>query len=266
MKVYISSDIEGVAGITLPEEANPNHASVRYFQEQMSLEVAAACEGAVKAGAKEIVVKDAHWLGNNIDPRRLPECTRIVRGWTGHPYKMMDGLDDSFDAVGFVGYHARAGSGGNPLAHTLAGGIVNALRINGEPMSEFRLNTYTAEMLGIPVVFLSGDEALCQEVSAYNSQITTVPTMRGIGTGTISIHPHVAIKQIKSGFHEACKGNLQSRRVANPERFHIEIEYVKARVAYKNGFFPGAEMVNDNTVSLSSSNYWDILTFIRFCI
>src|SRR6187399_857694 len=117
MKVFISADIEGVAGITSPDEANPDHRDVAYFQDQMTREVKAACDGAIAAGAKEIWVKDAHWTGRNIDTRKLPECVRMIRGWSGHPFSMMAELDKTFDAAVMIGYHARAGSAGNPLAH-----------------------------------------------------------------------------------------------------------------------------------------------------
>ena len=160
MKVFISADIEGVAGITTADEANPHKAEIKYYQNQMTQEVVAACNGALQAGAKSLYVKDAHWLGTNIDPRALPKCARLVRGWTGHPYRMMAGLDDSSDGAVMVGYHARAGSGGNPLAHTLVGSLVAELRINQQPVSEFRINTMAATLEKVPVVFVSGDEAL----------------------------------------------------------------------------------------------------------
>src|SRR5262249_12762624 len=135
MKIFLSADIEGVAGITAPEECDLALPDNKYFQEQMTLEVKAACEGAIEAGATSIWVKDAHWTGRNIVPRALPECVRMVRGWTGHPFSMMAELDTTFSAACFIGYHARAGSGGNPLAHTMSGRVVDMMRINDAPAS-----------------------------------------------------------------------------------------------------------------------------------
>src|SRR5262245_14222841 len=119
MKIFISADIEGIAGITSWQEADPNSAQYRPYQERMTEEVKAACLGALDAGAKEIWVRDAHWYARNLLHERLPREVRLVRGWSRHPYMMVQEIDPSFDAVAFVGYHSRGGSGANPLAHTL---------------------------------------------------------------------------------------------------------------------------------------------------
>jgi len=267
MKVFISADIEGVAGITAPEEADPAHADIKYFKDQMTREVKAACDGALAAGAKAIVVKDAHWTGRNIDPRALPECVEIVRGWSGHPYSMMAELDKSFSAVVYVGYHARAGSAGNPLAHTMSGRLVAGMRLNGVPASEFLLNTMTATMLGVPVAFLSGDEALCSEVRGYNDAIETVATLRGVGNATVSIHPDVAVRRIEAGVGGALKrATLKQTMRPLPSEFVFEIDYVKAREAYGRSFYPGAELIGEGTVRIKTRDYFDVLRMMQFCV
>ena len=96
MKVYISMDIEGITGITHWDEATKNKADYRVFQEQMTDEVVAACEGALNAGATEIFVKDAHDTGRNIITSRLPEEAIMIRGWSGHPFCMLQELDETF--------------------------------------------------------------------------------------------------------------------------------------------------------------------------
>src|SRR4029079_18577351 len=110
MKVYISADIEGTSGITNWEQDDKTHPTYQEFRERMTDEVVAACEGAIEAGAKEIVIKDAHGSGRNIIAARLPDCAKLIRGWSGHPFCMVQELDQSFDALLFVGYHAKAGS------------------------------------------------------------------------------------------------------------------------------------------------------------
>lgn len=266
MKVFISADIEGVSGITAPEEANPDHKDVRYFQEQMTAEVAAACEGAIKAGASQILVKDAHWTGRNIDHRKLPECVSMVRGWTGHPFSMMAELDSTFAAVVYIGYHARAGSAGNPLAHTMSSSIVGGMRLNERPASEFLINTFTATMVGVPVALLAGDRALCEEVREYNNAISTVTTLTGIGTGTVSQHPSVAVREIRQGVEAALKRDLKGSVRPLPERFRIEIDYKQPKVAFGRSFYPGASLVGEATVGYESRDYFDILRMMQFCI
>ena len=118
MKIFISADIEGVATTTLWPETEKGSEDYRLHAQQMTMEVIAACEAASEAGASEIVVRDAHEDGNNLDIWKLPENVTLIRGWSGHPYSMVYGIDPSFDAAIFIGYHSAASSEGNPLSHT----------------------------------------------------------------------------------------------------------------------------------------------------
>src|SRR5512136_2281103 len=136
MKIYISADIEGVTGVTHWDETDLGKAESSLFREQMTAEVAAACEGALQAGATEIWVKDAHDSARNIIASRLPHEARLIRGWSGHPFIMVEELDATFQSLILVGYHSRMGSGGNPLSHTMSGNVT-WLKINDQFASEF---------------------------------------------------------------------------------------------------------------------------------
>ena len=109
MKVFISADIEGIATTTVWEECQKDHAEYPASARQMTKEVKAACEGAIAAGADYILIKDAHGTCRNIDPTQLPKCCEIIRGGNGSPITMVEGIDETFDAVMFVGYHSAAG-------------------------------------------------------------------------------------------------------------------------------------------------------------
>ena len=120
IKVYVSADIEGVTGIAHWDEASRDHPAYREFQERMTTETASACQAAMTAGATEIVVKDAHGSGRNILAEQLPVPVRLIRGWSGHPYSMVQELDATFDALfwwvitrlrGLAGIHWRTRSG-----------------------------------------------------------------------------------------------------------------------------------------------------------
>lgn len=145
MKIFISADIEGVATTTLWPETEKGSEDYRLHAQQMTMEVIAACEAASEAGAPEIVVRDAHEDGNNLDIWKLPENVTLIRGWSGHPYSMVYGIDPSFDAAIFIGYHSAASSGGNPLSHTES---LNPLsvKLNGTLASEFLLYSYAAAL------------------------------------------------------------------------------------------------------------------------
>src|SRR5438552_8811814 len=153
MKIYISADIEGIAGISHGDEARKAHATYQEFRAEMTEEVVAACDGAIAAGATEILIKDAYATVRNIIASRLPDCARLIRGWSGHPLCMVQELDESFAAVVLRGYHSKAGSEGNPLAHTLTGKIAH-LRLHGEIASEFLLHARAAALFDVPVVFV----------------------------------------------------------------------------------------------------------------
>ncbi len=264
MKIYITADIEGVTGVTAWDETDLKKAESKEFREQMTAEVAAACEGALSAGATEIWVKDAHDSGLNLLAAKLPHEVRLVRAWSGHPFSMMQELDGSFHAALAIGYHSRAGADGSPLAHTLTGNVVYA-KINGQYASEYMIAAYTAGMVGVPLVFLSGDEALCEEAQAWIPGLTTVGVKYGVGDTTVSMHPEVAVKRIRAGVEAALRADLSHCRVPLPDRFVLEVSYRRHADAYRAGFFPSARQVASHTVQMETNDYFDVLRFLQFC-
>lgn len=265
MRVFISADIEGVTGTTDWNETDKAHADYAEFREQMTAEVAAACEGALLAGAAETVVKDAHWTGRNLIASKLPREARLIRSWTLDPYSMMAGLDGSFDAALMIGYHSRAGSDASPMAHTISG-RVTYLKINGLYASEFVINAYTAGWLGVPVVFISGDGGVCRDAEAFLPGITTVAVMEGTGEATASMHPALAVERIRSGVETALKGDLSRCRIAMPERFATTVRYRTHGSARQASFFPGARLAEPHVVQFEAESYFEVLRFFMFGI
>jgi len=169
MKIYISADIEGITGIAHWDETEKSKPDYQKFSKQMTEEVKAACEGAINAGAEEIWIKDAHDSGRNIIAADLPQNIKLIRGWSGHPFSMVQELDESFDALIMIGYHSFGSSSANPLSHTMSSATFNYIKLNEKLASEFLIHSYAAATVGVPVVFLSGDEGLCKEVNAINN-------------------------------------------------------------------------------------------------
>jgi D-amino peptidase len=263
MKVYLSADIEGITGTTHWDETEKDKADYAEFREQMTAEVAAACEGALAAGATEIWVKDAHDSARNIIAAKLPPEARLLRGWSGHPYLMMDGLDSSFQAAMMVGYHSRAGSNANPLAHTMSGSDLY-VKINDRFAAEFLMNAYTAALENVPVVFISGDAGICEDATSFIPGITGVAVKQGQGNSTNNLHPQVAIDKIRAGAQQALKGDLARCRVQLPEHFTVEISYKNLAKAYGYSFFPGACLKDANTILYEANNYFDVLRLFAF--
>jgi D-amino peptidase len=263
MKIYISADIEGVTGVTHWDETDLNKAESGLFRDQMTAEVVAACEGALQAGATEIWVKDAHDSARNIIASRLPQEARLIRGWSGHPFLMVQELNDTFQGVCLIGYHSRGGAGSSPLAHTMTGSITR-MSINERPASEFLIHSYAAAYLKVLVVFVSGDQGLCDEIARFNPHIGTVAVKEGIGNSTVSIHPELATARIRDGVSKALQGDLSLCRVNLPAHFSVEIQYRRSYDAYHFGFYPGAIQKDDVTVRFENDSYYEVMRFLLF--
>jgi D-amino peptidase len=265
MKVFISADIEGVAGITNWEEADKTHATYPEFREEMTAEVVAACEGAMAAGASEILIKDAHGTGRNIIAARLPECARLVRGWSGHPFCMVQELDESFAALMLIGYHSKAGTEGNPLAHTLSS-RVSRLLINGELASECLIHTYAAALRNVPLVFIAGDRGICADVKALNPAIGALAVSEGVGPSTISLAPGRAQRLIREGAEAALKGDRAACRIRLPDSFVLEVEFTDPVSAYRSSWYPGAQHPAPRLVRFEARDYFEVLRAIEFIV
>lgn len=263
MKIYLSADIEGVTGSTHWDETDASKADYQAFREQMTAEVAAACQAALEAGATEIWVKDAHDNARNIFADKLPREARLVRGWGVHPMMMMQELDHSFQAAMLVGYHSRAGANTSPLAHTLTG-LIHLLTINGVETSEFRLSAYAAGYYQVPMVFVSGDQGLCEEINAFQPHITTVAVKQGHGDSTINLHPQVAIERIKAGVTQALHGHLAECQVSLPEHFEVEVTYRQHVKAFMYSFYPGARLVGPRTIRFETDDFFEVMRLLMF--
>jgi len=266
MKIFISADIEGIAGIVNWDEATRWKPDYPPFSAEMMKEVQAACEGANNAGAEEIWIKDAHGVGRNLSFYNLPQNVKLIRAFSGHPFCMMQELDKSFNAVIMIGYHSMAGSNGNPLSHTFDDEVIEWIKINGILASEFLFNAYTASYVGVPVVFVSGDEGLCQHVKQIDNNIRTFPVSKGIGSSTISIHPDVACEKIKQEVENSLKDKKGGCIIALPENFEVEISFFQHFKAYKASFYPGMKQLSEKKVLFKAKDYFDVLTMLSFVL
>lgn len=266
MRFFISADIEGVTGINNWDETNKSHPDYAEFRKQMTREVVAACEGALTAGAKEILVKDAHDSGRNLIAAELPKEVTLIRSWSRHPYSMVWGIEEGVDAIGFVGYHSPSGSNDNPLAHTMSSNLVAEMVLNGELCSEYMLHSLVVRSHGVPAVFCAGDAGLCARVTKDDPMVETVATNRGVGNATLAIHPDVACERIKAGVEKALRKDLKKFSMNVPDRFVLDIRYTKHIAAYRASYYPGARLTAPHIVRFEAHNITDIMRFILFCV
>ena len=146
LKVYISADIEGVTGVTHWDETKKQEADHKEFAHQMTLEVKAACEGAIMQEQMKYGLKMLMIAGRNIDHNLLPKNTKLIRGWSGHMYSMVQELDETFDALIFIGYHSAGGTNTNPLSHTMNTKI-DYIKLNGEYLVNFLLTFLYSQLI-----------------------------------------------------------------------------------------------------------------------
>ncbi len=265
MKLFISADIEGCAGLAIPAEAHRQEAVYQAFAREMTDEVLAACEAAREMGATQIVVKDGHGDASNIDPLQMPDYVKLIRGKSGHPYNMMWGIDESFDGVLYIGYHAPAGNPEFSISHTSTGNSLY-IRLNGEYMSEFMLNTCTAASLGVPVLFLSGDEAICGLARKQAPWIETAVTKWGVGGATVCEPRQVVLERIRAGVKGALGKEFSGCCIRLPEEFVYEVTFKDWKRAYQMSFYPGMEQVDTFTCRLRAGRWMDVVTAHCFVV
>ena len=264
-KIFLSADIEGTCGIAHWDETSKGHADYPHFANQMSREVAAACEGALAAGAEEILVRDSHDSARNINPAMLPESACIFRGWSQHPYSMMSGIDDTFDGVIFTGYHSAASWEGNPLSHTM-NTRNNHVKINGVVASELMMNSLTAAMNNVPIMMVTGDKMLCEWFHSVCPGTLTVPVSEGTGNGSISMHPDKAVRLIRENAEKIAQLDRDACMFPLPERFVIEVNWRQHYSARRASFYPGCTQVDSKTARFECDNWMDALCFFAFCL
>ena len=267
-RIFISADIEGTCGIADWDEATLGKADYEPFRRQMTAEVAAACEGALAGGSDDILIKDAHDSARNLSPAGLPEGVSIFRGWGSDIHAMMSGVDASFAGAMFTGYHSSSNTDTSPLAHTM--NLQNvSVRINGIQASEMLINAFVLGMVDVPLLMVTGDAGVCEQARRINPNVFTVPVQRGVGGGTISIHPAEAVRRIRETAQQAvCEGlkNPDKFRIELPNKFDVEVEFVKHTKARRASFYPGVRKTGPRSVAFSSDAYYDVLRFFMFCL
>ena len=264
MKVYSSADIEGTAGIASWSATNLGDPEHRAAAQEMTLEAVAACQGALDAGATELYVKDAHDSGRNMDLSLFPREAKVIFDWTLTPDSMVAGLDGSFDALMFVGYHSPAGLPGSPLSHTMNRGN-NYVKINGELASEFLLHAYVGAARGVPSVMVSGDKLLCGHAQEFVPGIQTAPVKEGLGRATVNLTPQLACERIREAARE---GLLHRNRchLAVPETLTMEIGFKDHLKALRASHYPGATLVDPYTVTYTAATVDEMMTARMFIL
>jgi len=258
LKVFISVDMEGITGVVNWEEVSRSGKDYDYFRAVMTKEANAAIEGALAAGATEIVVRDSHGSARNILPEMLHRDARLLRDWSGSHISMMESIDETFDAVMFVGYHARAGTPDALLEHTSSGNVTSIV-INGVALPEAGYNALIAGHYDVPVVFTAGDRAICNQVTELFGEVETVAVKEGMGGAALNLHPEVARENIRAGAERALR-NLDDYRPYKLQAPYTLVVTLKDEVAVNNAsYFPGVERTGDWELTFRSNDIMEVI-------
>jgi D-amino peptidase len=260
MRVYISIDMEGVAGVVHEDQTDPiepRHAGeYNRFRRFMTNEANAAIAGALEAGATGVVVNDSHWLMRNLLAEELNPVAELLSG-SPKRLSMVEGIDGGFDAAMFVGYHARAGTRDAIIDHTYTSRVYEA-RINHQPVGELALNAAMAGIHGVPVALVSGDQALGAEARALlGSMVETVVVKEAVGRfAAKSLAPAVACQRIRTGAAGALKRRHAPFTFEAPAR--LEVDFVVSQMADMAELVPGSSRTGGRTVSYTADDYREV--------
>src|ERR1700760_745806 len=264
LKVYISVDMEGVAGVVTGDQLIPGGFEYERFRRFMTDEAVAAVRGAQAAGATEVVVSDSHGNGESLLVELFPKDVRVVRSWPRHG-EMMAGLDSSFAAALFVGYHASTTNPKGVRAHTISSAHFTRVGLNGTAVTEAELNAAYAGALGVPVVFISGDDAAIDEVTGRLGNMESVVTKRTLGFHSAeTLTPAVSCEKIYQGAMSAVSHRDQRKPYVVSTPVTLDISFKSYTSAEIVSYLHSVERIDAHSIRFVGKDMAEIMDFIVF--
>jgi D-amino peptidase len=260
MRVYISVDMEGIAGVAHEDQTDPTEprhaAEYNRFRRLMTNEANAAIAGALEVGAEVILINDSHWLMRNLLAEELNPAAELLSGGPKR-LSMVEGIETGFDAAMFIGYHARAGTRNATIDHTYTSRVYE-VRINGEPVGELALNAAMAGVYGVPIALVSGDQAIATEAKALlGESLETVVVKQAVGRfAARSLHPHVACERIRQGSAAALR-RTHVPFIINPP-IQLAVDFELTQMADMAELVPGSRRTGGRTVEFAGEDYREV--------
>ena len=261
-KVYISVDMEGISGISGDDQLNASGGEYGRSRTLMARDANAAIRGARAAGATTIVVNDSHGSMRNLRLEDLEPGAHLI----SHSFKrhgMVEGLDETFDAVIFVGYHAKAGNPQGLFAHT-GSGVVADVRVNGQSVGEGGLNSLVASWYGVPVVLVTGDHVAVEEVKTVATGARTVVSKRAINQRAVELRPLATVYQ---EIEDAARAGVTGASRAAPVRkgpYRVEVQLRSPHIPQVAEVVPGLQRTSPDTIAFASDTMPQAYALIRF--
>jgi D-amino peptidase len=257
VNIYISADMEGVAGVTHPAQCRPSHPDYDRYRRLLTHEINAAVEGAIAGGAQRIVVNDGHLTMTNIVIEELHPSAELISG-SNKLLAQMEGIDETFDGTFFVGYHEGDGIGDGVISHTLMSAALRRIVINGVEVDEAGLNARIAGAYGVPVLLLTGDDCVCAAASRTYPGIHVAPVKRAVDRLAAQ---HQSVRNARALIAERATAAVESvatralRPVLVDGTTRFEIEMRSTAAAHACLAFPGVERVTPTTIAIEHDDY-----------
>ena len=253
MKVFISTDIEGTAGIVDWQQVRAGGDDYDLGRRLLLDETNAAIDGAVAGGATAVLVNDSHATMRNLPPAELHHEASYLSG-AHKPLYMMEGLDGTFGAALFLAYHGSVGAAGSVLSHTYNPRAIWEVTLNGRVAGESALNALVALHHGVPVVLISGDRATIDEAEPFLPGVEPVVVKRSVSrTAAEHLHPTAACRLIRAGAEAAVRraGTIGAPAIDLPAT--LEIAFLTADMAEMATWLHGVERVGDRRVAVTDA-------------
>ncbi|WP_131736192.1 M55 family metallopeptidase [Actinomadura roseirufa] len=265
MKVFISVDMEGVSGLTDPEEMRAGGRGYERGCELMTGDANAAIRAAFDAGAERVVVADSHGMGRNLRADLIDERCTLVRG-PFRPMRMGEGLDSSFDAALYVGYHARAGVASGVLNHTWMGREIQDVRLNGVVSGEIRIMAGHAGSLGVPVALVTGDRAACQEARDVLGGIETLSVKEGRDRYAAEVVPPARARRlIYDSALRALRDPATWSLLALTAPYTLSVDWNATSIAQSCSLIPSVTLTGPRTTEFTTGDYGEIVGLLGVC-
>src|SRR3954462_5764034 len=266
LKVYISADMEGITGVASADQLGPAAFEYQQARQWMTGDGLAAVQGAREAGATEFVISDSHGNGESLLIDRFPNDIpiTIVRSFP-RPLGMMEGIDSSFAAIIFVGYHTSTSSLTGVRAHTMSSALLTRIAINGTSMSEAGLNAAIAAQYGVPVVMITGDDAIVAETKQRLGAIEGVAVKRAIGFhSAAAMTPEAGQKLIRQHAKAAASRGAERRPYTMARPLALEVSFKNYRPVELLGYLSNVQRIDSHTVRYMPRDMVDLSKFLEF--
>jgi D-amino peptidase len=262
-RIFISVDLEGIAGAVTPEQLGPGGFEYGRFREFMTDEALAAIEGARAAGATSFVVADAHGNGQNLLVERFPEDVEIVRSWP-RPLGMMEGVDESFDAAFLIGYHASATNEAGVRAHTFSSANYASVVLNGRPIPEGAFSAAIAGHFGVPVALITGDDVTVAELREIVGDVEGVEVKQALGFHSArTLTPAAAQARIREGAQRAVERLVDFRPHLLDGPPVLELTFKNYRPAEVLAYLPVVERAGARTIRYRAEDMVEMSMFLQ---